>query len=77
VWRPSDGTWYVIDSATGSTRGVRWGQAGDIPVPGCYNTPNRTDFAVWRPSDGTWYVLDSVNLTERSQQWGTLGDIPV
>ncbi len=32
VWRPSNGTWYVIYSSTGATTSQQWGAASDIPV---------------------------------------------
>ena len=32
VWRPSTGTWWIIDSSTGAERSQQWGQLGDIPV---------------------------------------------
>jgi subtilisin family serine protease len=67
VWRPSDGTWYVRDTAT-----VQWGVSGDKPVPGDYNGDGVTDYAVWRPSDGTWYVNGIATV-----QWGLAGDVPV
>jgi hypothetical protein len=67
----------VIDSSTGNSHATQWGQAGDIPVPGRYDTDARTDLAFWRPSTGTWYVLDSSTGRERDQQWGQPGDIPV
>src|SRR5438046_1048225 len=31
VWRPADGTWYIIYSSDGSRVARQWGQAGDIP----------------------------------------------
>jgi hypothetical protein len=77
VWRPSTGTWWVFDSATGAQRSQQWGQAGDVPVPGDYDGDGKTDFAVWRPSTGTWFVIDSATGAQRSQQWGQAGDIPV
>jgi hypothetical protein len=77
VWRPSQGNWYVIDSATSTTRVQQWGTGGDIPVPGDYDGDTKTDFAVWRPSEGNWYVIDSATGATRVQQWGTGGDIPV
>ena len=35
VWRPADGTWYLLPSSTGFTASssVQWGLAGDIPIP--------------------------------------------
>jgi FAD binding domain len=59
VWRPGTGTWWVVNSATGSERNQQWGQVGDIPVPGDYDGDGKVDFAVWRPRTGTWLVIDS------------------
>jgi hypothetical protein len=72
VWRPSDGTWYIIPQNVG-----QWGQGGDIPVPTDYDSDGKDDIAVWRPSDGTWYIINSSNGAVRTQQWGQGGDIPV
>jgi len=79
VWRPSNGTWYVIPSKTPNNFLVQqWGAGGDIPVRGDYDGDGKTDFAVWRPSSGTWFVIPSSNPSSPViQQWGTEGDIPV
>jgi hypothetical protein len=74
VWRPSNGTWYLL----GEWSGTQWGQAGDVPVPGNYdaNTGDADagdEIAVFRPASGTWYVLGS----SPGAQWGQAGDIPV
>ncbi|HEV2177697.1 MAG TPA: SBBP repeat-containing protein [Terriglobia bacterium] len=79
VWRPSNGTWYVIPSSKpSSSLSQQWGASGDIVVPGDYDGDGKTDFAVWRPSNGTWYVIpSSAPATSIKQQWGASTDIPV
>ena len=52
VWRPKNGTWYVLNNATGLTTTRQWGVSGDKPVPADYDGDGRTDYAVWRPSNG-------------------------
>ncbi len=32
VWRPSNGTWYIIHSSTHTWFGWQWGLQGDVPV---------------------------------------------
>ena len=77
VWRPSNGTWYVVYSLTGEIVTQQWGESGDIPVPGDYDGDGKTDFAVWRPSNGTWYIIYSSTGQHVQYAWGTSGDIPV
>jgi FG-GAP-like repeat/Abnormal spindle-like microcephaly-assoc'd, ASPM-SPD-2-Hydin/Protein of unknown function (DUF1573) len=77
VWRPSNGTWYITLSSTGTSIQKQWGLKGDIPVPGDYDGDGKTDFAVWRPSNGTWYITLSSTGTSIQKQWGLPGDIPV
>jgi hypothetical protein len=77
VWRPHNGTWYVIRSRDGAQMVQQWGEPGDIPVPGDYDGDGKTDFAVWRPGNGTWYVIRSSDGAQMVQQWGQAGDIPV
>jgi hypothetical protein len=77
VFRPSTGTWFIIDSATGAHRSRQWGEASDIPVPGDYDGDGKADLAVWRPSTGTWWIVDSATGADRAVQWGRFGDVPV
>jgi len=77
VWRPADGKWYIIESATGSQRGITWGKSNDTPVAGDYDGDDKTDTAVWRPSEGKWYIIDSATGTQRGVAWGESSDTPV
>ena len=76
VFRPSDGTWHVIESETNTYRARSFGLNGDKIVPGDYDGDERTDFAVFRPSTAVWYVLRSSDSTVSTLQWGLPTDKP-
>jgi hypothetical protein len=77
VWRPSNGTWYIIQSSDGQIVTQQWGLAGDIPVSGDFDGDGKTDIAVWRPSNGIWYIRQSGDGQIVTQQWGLAGDVPM
>ena len=81
VYRPSNGTWFSLSSASGYTTSssVSLGLSTDTIVPADYDGDGKIDPAVFRPSTGTWYALkSSSNYTAvLIQQWGLSGDIPV
>src|SRR5262252_7934810 len=45
VWRPSNGTWFIINSSNGAQRTQQWGVGGEVPVTGDYEGDGKTDFA--------------------------------
>jgi hypothetical protein len=79
VWRPSNGTWFIIPRTNPGTAIVQqWGTSTDVPLRGDFDGDGITDIAVWRPSNGTWFIIPSSNPGALIvQQWGANGDIPV
>src|SRR5918911_3569951 len=77
VFRPSNGTWYVLNTVDGSLTAQMWGMAGDKPVPGDYDGDGKVDFAVFRPSDSHWYILRSFDGAMDAPVWGLSTDEPV
>jgi hypothetical protein len=72
VWRPENGTWYILLSSRDWDRSNplirKWGSKGDTAVGNSdYEGDGKSDMAVWRPSDGTWYIILS------SRDW-SIGD---
>jgi CSLREA domain-containing protein len=72
VFRPSNGGWYVDQSANGFT-GIIFGQAGDKIVPADYDGDGKTDVAVYR--NGTWYLNRSL-AGFTAVGFGSADDIP-
>jgi len=77
VFRPSDGTWYVMQSGSNTFRATRFGANGDKIVPGDYDGDGRMDFAVFRPTESNWYVLQSSDNAVSITKWGLAADKPV
>ncbi len=77
VFRPSDGTWYVMQSGTNTFRAQQFGTSGDKIVPGDYDGDGRIDLGVFRPSDGNWFVRRSSDNTVSITNWGLGSDKPV
>lgn len=79
VWRPDDGMWFIIPSATpDSPIQTQWGMPGDIPVAADYDGDRIWDVAVWRPSGGIWFIMPSGSPgTYYATQWGLETDLPV
>lgn len=77
VFRPSSGTWFVLNSGSNTFSGFQFGQAGDIPIDGDFDGDARNDIAIFRPSTGAWFVLNSGNNSVNGVTFGQNGDKPV
>ena len=75
VFRPSDGDWHLLRSATQDWVPVHFGANGDKIAPGDFDGDGRTDPTVYR--GGQWYILESGSGNFRAAQFGLLDDIPV
>ncbi len=76
VFRPSDGTWYMLMNPGNTLHAQSWGIAGDRITPADYDGDRKADIAVFRPSNSTWYILQSATGTLRATAWGVSEDIP-
>ena len=81
VYRPTSGTWYILNSNTNHSTysAFNWGTSTDVPVPADYDGDGKTDIAIFRPSTGQWWILFSASgfTTYTSYTWGVSTDIPV
>jgi hypothetical protein len=72
VFRPTEGNWYILQSASNSIRVEHWGADGDRIVPADYTGDGRMDLAVYR--GGVWFIKDLVTGASRIEQFGLASD---
>ncbi len=77
VFRPSIGTWFVLNSGSNTFNGTQFGAHGDLPIDGDFDGDSRSDVAIFRPSTGAWFVLNSGNGSVNGTTFGQNGDKPV
>jgi hypothetical protein len=77
VFRPDSGTWFTLNSGSGTVSIEHFGSDGDVPVDGDFDGDRRADVAVYRPSQGTWFIRASSNSSVIIQGFGTAEDKPV
>jgi hypothetical protein len=77
VYRPSNGTGYILLSGSGKSVTYPGGRSTDIPVSGDFDGDGKTDVAAYRPSSGGWGIQLSSSSTFVNYVWGLPGDVPV
>jgi hypothetical protein len=76
VFRPSNGTWYSLNSTNGNLLAGAFGASGDRVVSADYDGDRKSDYAVFRPSTGIWYIQRST-AGFLGVAFGANGDVPV
>ena len=75
VYRPSEGTWYLLQSSNGFT-GIQFGIDSDKIVPADFDGDGKTDIAMYRGAEGAWYISNSSDGTFTTAQFGVATDVP-
>ncbi len=74
IFRPSSGSWWVLNASGQGYTAQAWGTNGDDPSEGDYDGDGKTDFSVFHPADGSWQVLQSSNGAYYGFQFGVSSD---
>ncbi len=74
IFRPSNGTWFIANSASGGFSIFQFGQNGDRPVGGDFDGDGKADPAVFRA--GVWWRMKSSNNTFDAVSFGLATDAP-
>ena len=79
VWRPSNSTWYSIDSSSGALRSRLYLLLTNKIVPGDYDGDGTTDYAVWKINQGRFFISYSSGSGPFLTPYvlGAAGDTPV
>ena len=68
------GTWWILNSSTGTISQYAFGIQGDVPVAADYDGDGRENVALFRPSTGTWYRSTNAATNFDAVQFGISTD---
>lgn len=74
VFRPSNATWFILQSADSTTQIISFGVTGDVPLDGDFDGDGRGDLAIYRPSVGEWWINQSSSGQTVAFQFGLSSD---
>jgi hypothetical protein len=77
VFRPSTGTFFVLNSGSNTFNFQNFGLNGDQPIEGDFDGDSRSDIAIFRPSNGNWFIQRSSDGQLAGTTFGQAGDKPV
>jgi hypothetical protein len=71
VYRPSNGTWYILQSSTGTVSYPQFGNSYDVPAAADYDGDGKADLGVWRTTTDptTTNVMYSSNSSNGALQY--------
>ncbi|HQU83248.1 MAG TPA: VCBS repeat-containing protein [Pyrinomonadaceae bacterium] len=75
VFRPSSGSWFLLNSSNNAFSAVGFGISTDVIAPADFDGDGKTDISVYR--NGNWYRLNSSNNSFTGVAFGLATDIPV
>ncbi len=76
VFRPSAGTFFILNSGSNTVSFNPFGIAGDVPVSGDFDGDSRADVAIYRPSQGQWWINRSSTGQTVAATFGVSTDKP-